>query len=382
MHSRTVTPLPRDQFPVADRFRYLDHARAAAPPTVVAHALARDASAATMLGATTQTRREARIEAVRQTLAELVGTGVDDVSFVTNTIHGLSVVLHGMPWAPGDQIAVAVDEYPLITASADTLSARGVGVVPIATTEDRGLDPAMLDETLAAAENVRLVVVSWVDYATGARNDIAALSAAAHRHGAWLVVDAIQGLGVLPADMASWGADAVIAGGHKWLLGPQGTGLLATSAALRATLQVTAPGWPLVGPDGHLAPHGEPSGRRFDPTTANLGGIGGLGAAAELLAGTGIAAIWDHVDSWCDHLVDALIGLGADVLSPRNPDRRSAIVTARFPGHDADHLVDRLVARGVIAHARHGGVRFSPHGWNDDDDLSSTVDALRHVLRG
>lgn len=377
-----MTPLPRDQFPVADRFRYLNHARAAAPPTVVAHALARDASAATMLGATTQDRREARSETVRRTLAGLVGTDTDNISFVPNTIHGLALVLHGLAWEPGDQVVVATGEYPLITASAQTLESRDVGLVAVALTDDRRLDPATLDEALAHADRVRLIVVSWVDYATGARNDIAALARVARRHGAWLVVDAIQGLGVLPADMAAWGVDAVVAGGHKWLLGPQGTGILATTPTLRATLNVTTPGWHLIDANGRLDPEADLTGRRFDPTTANLGGIGGLGAAADLLVGTGIDSIWHHVDAWCDHLVGALTDLGAQVLSPRGDDARSAIVTARFPEQDAGRVVDRLMTRGVVAHARHGGVRFSPHGWNDDEDLSATVEAIGQVLRG
>lgn len=335
-----------------------------------------------MLGATAQDRREMRCDAVRLTLAGLVGTDAENISFVTNTMHGLSLVLHGLSWDPGDQLAVATGEYPLITATAETLGSRGVEIVPIAMTDDRRLDPATLEETLAAADHVRLVIVSWVDYATGARNDIAALATVAHRHGAWLVVDAIQGLGVLPADMTAWGADAVVAGGHKWLLGPQGTGILATTAALRAALTVMAPGWRLIGPDGRLDGGADTTGRRLDPTTANLGGTGGLGAAADLLAGAGIDAIWRHVDAWCDQLLTALEDHGAEVLSPRGRDCSSAIVTARFAGRDADRLVDRLVARGIIAQSRHGGVRFSPHGWNDDDDLTATVEAVGQVLRG
>ena len=380
------TALPRDQFPVADRFRYLNHARTAAPPTVVAHALARDASASTMLGSTVDTRRWARTEAVRTTCAGLLGASVEDISFVRNTTDGMSLVANGIEWAAGDQVAVAEREYPLIRAMFASLADRGVEVIPVETADEGWtMAPEQLEQALASAGGaVRMVAVSWVGYARGGRNDLAALAQIAHRHGALLVADLIQGLGVIPADVSAWGVDAAAAGGQKWLLGPEGTGVLFTTPELRGQLRLLTPGWSSLVEDGdrtRLDLAADPSGRRLDGSTTNVGGIGGLGAAADLLAGTGVESIWRHVDQWCDQLVDALGPLGATILSPRDQDRRSSIVAARFDDAEADAIVDRLIPHGVIAAAWHGAVRFSPHGWNDDGDLAATLRALGRVLR-
>ena len=73
---------------------------------------------------------------------------------------------------------------------------------------------------------VMVSVVSWVGYAGGWRIDPAELAQVAHDHGALLLLDAIQGLGVFSIDVHATGVDFLAADGHKWMLGPEGAGLL------------------------------------------------------------------------------------------------------------------------------------------------------------
>ena len=380
----TTPPIPRYEFPVADRFRYLDHATLAAPPTMVAHAIAREASGATMLGSTAEDRRIERQERVRTDAAAVLGVPSDDVTFTGNTTHGMSIVATGLSWQPGDVVVVADHDHPLTTAPWQALADRGVEVRTVAVDEPTwSVDPARFDDALeAAGGRARAVVVSWVNAARGWRHDLAALAAVAHAHDAWLVVDLIQGLGVIPADLSAWGVDAAVAGGHKWLLGPEGTGLLHTSADLRAELHVGAPSWSSLAEDGErwrLDLDLDRTGRRFEGGTRNNIGTAGLGATVDMLLGVGIDAVWAHVIQWGDQLVRGLTELGADVVSDRSPAGRSAIVTATFGDHDPDALVEHLLARGLVVAARGGGVRFSPHGWNDHDDLAATLDAVANT---
>lgn len=386
MATLVAPPLPRDQFPVADRFRYLDHATAAAPPTVVAHALARDASSATMLGSAGHRRRSERVEEVRATCAGLLGAAVDDVSFVRNTTAGLALVANGIDWSPGDRVVVADRDHPLTIGAWSSVAAQGV-VLDVAAARDESWAVPLdsFRQVLEAGEGkVRAVVVSWVHYARGGRHDLAALAALAHQHGAILVVDVIQGLGVIPCDVGAWGVDAAVGGGQKWLLGPEGVGLLATTPELRERLRLREPGRGSMAEHGHqfsFDPTLNPTGRRFEGGSRNRAGIAGLGASTDLLAGVGIDTVWAHVDHWCDRLVTGLADLGATVVSDRSPAGRSPIVTATFGDADPVAIVERLVTRGVLAAPRGGGVRFSPHAWNNGDDLAVTLEALGRVLR-
>ena len=79
-------------------------------------------------------------------------------------------------------------------------------------------------------------------------------------------------------------------------------------------------------------------------------------------------------------LMDGLDDLGADVVTPREDDRRAGVVNARFPGKSAEALVETLVAERVHAAPRLGGVRFSPHLYNDDADVDRALEVLGRAL--
>ena len=70
----------------------------------------------------------------------------------------------------------------------------------------------------------RVLSLSWVQFGTGYRADLAAFAELAHSRGAIFIVDVIQGLGALPLDAGALGLDVVATGAHKWLMAPGGTG--------------------------------------------------------------------------------------------------------------------------------------------------------------
>lgn len=388
-------PLPRDQFPVADRYCYLDHAGIAAPPLVVAHAVARDASAGTMLGSVGTHRRDERAEQVRTSCAALLGVPAAEVTFLKSSAEGLRLLAFGLRWAPGDRVLLADCEHPATAHPWEALAALGVDVEAVPAEGPAWALPLDGFERAlrAGGGRVKVVVVSWVHYARGWRTDLAALAALAHEHGAILVADVVQGLGVIPCHLAEWGVDAAVADGHCWLLGPEGIGVLHLSPELRRTLwsatiddgdTATAGGPPDVGVDPPRSGDDQPgpsTDHRFEVGSPNRHGIAGLGAAADLLGGVGVPAIWSYVDAWCDEFAAGLVALGAEVLSDRSAEGRSAIVTARFGDADPGELTERLVTHGVIVSGRSDAVRFAPHGWNDESDLHAALRAVRRAWR-
>lgn len=379
-------PLPRDQFPVTDRFHYLDHATVAAPPAVVAQAVGRDAAAATMLGSAGEGARLARAESVRAGCATVLGGSVEDVAFVGGTSQGMGMIASGLTWSEGDVVITVDRDHSLTLGPWRALAPLGVEVRSVEVDEPAWSAPPerIADALAAAGGRARVVVVSWVNAARGFRHDLAPLAEVAHAHDALLVVDMIQGLGVIPAAVDRWGVDAAVAGAQKWLLGTNGLGILWTTPELRSQLRLTHPAWHLLvadGPTWVLDPAVDPSARRFEGGAANLTGLAALGAGVDLLVGAGIDEVWAHADSLADSLVDGLLELGVEVVSDRSAAGRSAIVSARLATRDADDVVDGLLVRGVVAASRLGCVRFSPHGWNDLDDVRAALDALRAVAR-
>ncbi len=366
-------PLDRSLFPVTERCTYLNVAHTCAPPTPVIEAMRGVIERQAALGSASCPDHEGAAEAVRRQAAALMGVPATDVAFTKNTTEGLGFVASGLAWAPGDRVLVPDGEFPSTAYPWLALADRGVVV-------DR-VPPEGLAGALETGPTPKVVATSWVQYGQGRRADLAALGRRCREAGALLCVDAIQGLGVLPADFEAWGVAFAAADGHKWLLGPEGAGVLYVRGEHLDRLRVLEPGWNSAADrdayeDRTLAL--DPTARRLEGGTLNVAGVLGLGAALDVLATAGIDRIWDHVDGLCERLVDALTAVGATVLSDRSPAGRSGIVSFAVPGHEPTAVKAALLDEGVVCSARAGGIRVSPHGYSTVEE----VDAVTAVVAG
>lgn len=364
-------PLDRSLFPVTERWAYLDHAHTGVPPTPVLAAMAAAVEQQSLLGSAASDGHEAAIEDVRSQAAALMGVPATDVAFVKNTTEGLGFVASGLEWREGDRVLLPEDEFPSTAYPWLALADRGVVVdrVPV---HD-------LPAAVSTGKPPTLVATSWVQAGRGYRTDLPALARECHDAGALLVVDAVQGLGVIPADLAAWGVDAAAASAFKWQLGPEGAGVLFVRGELQDRLRVLEPGWNSVAARDHYDDRVlalDSTARRFEGGTLNTSGILGLGAALQLLAAAGVDRIWSHVDALCDRLVAAVTDAGATVVSDRSPAARSAIVSFTVPGHEPAAVKGALRDEGVVVSARAGGVRVAPHGYCTEDDVDRVAAAV------
>lgn len=383
-------PLDRAEFPVTERWAYLNHAGVAPLPAGAADAIDAYARAVERDGGQATPGNDARVEEVRTAGAAMMGVDADDVAFVKNTTEGLGFVANGLcsegtGWSEGDRVVVPSIEFPSNLFPWTALRERGVDVVELDAVGEGQRLPLEAFEKALVAGGVRLVAVSWVQYARGWRVDVAGLARLCREHDALLVVDAIQGLGVVPAAFDDWGVDAVVADGHKWLLGPEGCGLMYVSPAFRDQLRVLEPGWHSVVQRGDYEDHRlvhDPTARRFEGGTPNYAGVWGLGASLDLLLETGVDRVWSHVDALCSRLVDGLAEVGAEVLTDRSGDGGSGIVAFRpaSAGRKGDVDVDAaaaaLIECGFVVRARAGAIRVSPHGYNTLEEIDALVEAV------
>jgi selenocysteine lyase/cysteine desulfurase len=380
-------PLPRDQFPVAERWVYLNHAGIAPLPRV-AYEAAREAGEAWLLeGGEAEPRYAAHIEDVRRRAATLMGCSWEQVAFIKNTTEGLSFAANGLEWKPGDRVIVPDSEYPSVLFPFLAFEDQGVEVVRIAPGEAHGELPVEAFAAALEAGPARLVALSWIQYGTGFRAALPEITALAHEHGALVCADIIQGLGVFPTDLPTWDVDIAMADGHKWLLGTEGQGFLYVAQRhLDAdTFRVTEPGWNSVTSRDDfdvLDLDLDTTARRYEGGGNNYAAITALGASIDLLTSTGIDPIWAHVDEWCQTAADELEKLGAHLVTTRDPEHRSGIVTFRVDGLTGAELRRRLKEAGIATRPRVGGVRVSPHGWNDDADLAALLAAVRDCIHG
>ncbi|MDQ4131809.1 MAG: aminotransferase class V-fold PLP-dependent enzyme [Actinomycetota bacterium] len=375
------TPLPRSEFPVTHEYAFLNNAGVGPLPAAACEAITGYLDDMRTRGSLATDDHLARVEQVRRGAADLLGVPADDVAFVRNTTSGLGLVASGLDWQPGDRVVVPDLEFPSNVYPWLALRDRGVTVDLIQPVgPGRTLPLELFDEALAR-EPARLVAVSWVQFGRGWRVDLAGLARLCHERGALLCVDAIQGLGVLPARFREWGVDFASADGHKWLLGPEGVGVFYVAAERRPLLRPLEPGWNSVAHRrqwDNLDLVLDESARRFEGGTQPVGLIFGLGASIDLLRRAGPAEVWRHVEHLTAMAADGLARVGAEVLSERSAGR-SGILSFEVPGRSPERVCAALLDRGVVTSPRGGGVRVSPHGYTDESDIDALVAAACEV---
>jgi selenocysteine lyase/cysteine desulfurase len=367
----------RNEFPVTRRWAFFDHA-AVAPLTARAQQAMHEWIAdITDNGDVHHGQWMSRVEAVRVLFGRLLNADPLDIAFVKNTSEGIGIVAEGYPWQAGDNVVTAEDEYPANQYPWLNLVRRGVEVRRVPSRQGR----VLLDDLNAALDSrTRLLSISWVEFATGFRNDIDAICELCRQRGVLFCLDAIQGLGVFPLDVQRTPVDFLAADGHKWLVGPEGAGILYMRRALVERLHPVGVGWnSVVGSrdfsriDFKLKPH---TGR-WESGSLNVAGIIGLGASVELLLGIGVDRMTARLLELTDQLCDEAGRGGWPVFSSRLPAEKSAIVSLVAPG-DTRRLVRACRDNGVVINSRAGRLRVSPHVYNNAEEIRRLLEVLNN----
>src|SRR5579871_3790576 len=225
-----------DQFPVREHLIYLNHAAVAPVVKRAADAMKHLADDCTQFGSLHYDQWLAAYESLRVAAAKLIGADRSEIALVKNTSEGIATVAIGLDWKPGDRVVAFEEEFPANYFPWKRLESRGVRVTWLSVK-----DP--LDRIDEACRGARLLAISFVQYLSGYRAPLRAIGDICRRHGCLYLVDAIQGLGAFPIDVKQCGIHALAADGHKWLLGPEGCGILYIDAELQAQVEPVEFGW-------------------------------------------------------------------------------------------------------------------------------------------
>ncbi len=374
----------RRQFPVTAELAYLNHAAIGTMPRAAADRMSAAAAEVAATGDRGWPERNGEVERVRGRVARLLGAReAHEVAFTGNTSEALSVVAYGLDWRDGDNVVGPESEFP-----SDLYPWMGVAEVSGRQVEYRRVPERQGrvdagDLVAAMDERTRVVAVSWVQYASGHRVDLEALARACRERDALLVVDAIQGLGALALDVERSGVDVCALASHKWLLGPEGLGLLYVSDRVVEAVRSTRRGWRSVASRYRwdvVDPAPAEGALRFEAGTLNVYGIHALGASLDLLLGLGPEAVERRVLALAERAARGLAERGFALAAPRSPGEVSGIVAGTHPDRSADELAEALAERGVIVSARAGRLRVSPHVYNADEELDRLLAELDRLL--
>jgi selenocysteine lyase/cysteine desulfurase len=306
----------------------------------------------------------AQDQRMRDAVAAISGFNSDQVIFQPNTSEGLMHAMFGLTGA----IALSPLEFPSLTYAAQRAS-EALGVLsPIWLETDHGrVTPGNIRDQLTSTTVA--VAVSLVDYRTGYLADLDGIRQVIGDR--LLIVDAIQGLGVVEAPFEV--ADVVACAGYKWARAGAGTGFLALSDRAAEQLIPVWSGYTGGDTDDQVAPSIAPPIRGaggFTVSKPDPVAQARLAAALEQIAQVGVGAIRDRVTEIVSQVIEIADEYAIPVVSSRDERERAGIVVLEPAADQLTVLAASLHNHGISVTIRNGTVRLSAHATTDDETLA------------
>jgi selenocysteine lyase/cysteine desulfurase len=362
----------RHQFPVTERLIYLNHAAVSPLSRRAAEAMQQLAQDALEYGSLHYDKWMATYQGVRESAAALINSTPEEIALVKNTSEGVATIAMGIDWRPGDIVVAFQEEFPANFYPWKRLEAHGVKVRWLSVFDD----PDHIDE---AATGARLLAISFVQYLSGYRVDLNRIGEICSRRGCFFFVDAIQGMGAFPINVREMKIDALAADGHKWLIGPEGCGLLYVRREVQDQIEPVEFGWTNVAKYADYASRDmalRPDAGRYECGTLNTIGCYGLRAALDLLLEIGVEKIAPAVQALGDRVWEGVRERGFETLGKRSPETGAGIVSFRKAGVESHVLVRHLREAGISAAARQGWVRIAPHFYIGSEEIDRMLATL------
>jgi cysteine desulfurase/selenocysteine lyase len=365
----------RDEFPVTKNLIYLNHAAVSPLCRPSAEAMKWLADDACQNGSLHYDVWMDCYTGLRAVTAKLINGTPEEIAIVKNTSEGIATVALGLDWKAGDRVVAFKEEFPANYYPWLRLEPRGVQLTWLSI-----YDPL---ETIAeAVKGARLLAISYVNYLSGHRVDIRAIGELCRDAGCFYFVDAIQGMGAFPLDVEACHIDALAADGHKWMLGPEGNGVLYVRKQWLDSIEPVEFGW--TNP-ANYADYGSrdmtlrPDAGRYECGTLNTIGCFGQRASLELLLKAGIDQVAASVWARAHQLALGVKAKGYELFLEHTEESGSGIVSFRHPAVDCRVLVSDLKRRKITAAPRQGWVRMSPHFYISPEAIEEVLDALPAV---
>lgn len=320
---------------------------------------------------------EALAERTRTVAARFLGCDVSEIVVTNSTTSGMNAVAQGLRLAAGDRILITDQEHSgglhcwkyfekYYGAKIDTVAIR------------RGEfnSDAIVEKFKSSIDNrTKLISLSHVFSSTGLRMPVAEISALARANGILCIVDGAQAAGAIKVNVKELGCHAYATSGHKWLMGPKGTGLLYISKDAQAAIRP-------IQFDESYNTYNNGNG------VVNLPCILGLAKAIEHLESIGMNKVEEHNLSLRNRLFDKLQNVtNMQVVSPPAGQLASPMITLLLADKfKRQAFVKMLLDKHKISiratHPEFGfnGIRFSMHAFNTEKEVDRAADILRKEL--
>ena len=366
----------RASIPTSQKYVYLNHAACAPLPVPVQRAQTHyleerslDAEVAFDLWLT-------KAEETRRLAAEFIHAAPEEIAFLKNTSEGINLAASLPDYKKGDNVITTDLEFPSNYMPWFDLQRKGV-TFRVVKNKNGALDYE--DFKRAVDDNTRCLAVSHVEFATGFKNDLKALSELCQDHDAYFFVDPIQSLGALNMDCTRTRIDFFSSGCYKWLMSELGISIFYIKKELINTFHPSVIGWFSLKDYENYEnfnrenPEIADTARKFECGNLNFYGIYTLNASLKFLSS--YPKVEERVMGLADYLIERLTDKNFDVQTPAE---HAGIVN--FKVKNPKKVVEKLKKDNIIVSSRAGGIRVSAHFWNTEDELDTLLKAVLQAV--
>ncbi len=372
----------RQDFPITRDAVYFQSAAMSPIPTAVFNAIVENYRKIHRQGDVHWEKDMDRYRKLCGDIASLINTEQDNICFVQNTSTAMSLLalsIKNETEGPFNVVSTE-EEFPASTIGFEHL---GIAMRYVQPVDARYPIEAIIEQT---DDQTAAVVTSYIQYATGFRQDLHTLGKILHDKGILFIVNATQAFPFYPLDVESMHIDALTCSLHKWGLTGHIGSLFFTSSDFRNIFPVPWIGWLSVDAGENLihtaknAPFDiHDSARRYEFGTFNLQTILAFQESLDYLQSIGFANIRARILELTDYLVLGLNKLGVEVVSPvKSPDERSPIVSFSLMEKN-EECIKKLADKSILVSSRAGYIRVAVNIFNNFEDIDKLLSVLHSI---
>jgi selenocysteine lyase/cysteine desulfurase len=366
----------RTDFPITKSYTYLANAAISPIPRPVAQEISRFYKGMLNQAGSLWPDWIKEMEHARDLYARFINASSNEVGFTHSTSEGMNIIAH-MLHTKGSVISNELEFPSSILPWLNT----GSHIRFVKAKNGRILKQDISD---VINSKTKLMVISHVQYSTGFRQDLVDLSELTKKHGLFLIVNPTQSLGALHFDVKEFNVDFMASNGHKWLLSSFGIGTIFVKREYLENVEFHPPFYSQLGQkerdvfDNNKI-NMSTTASRFELGSPHFSNILSLKAAIDYISKIGVGHIERRILDLTSYLIEKLDELNLDIVSPIEQEKsRSGIIV--FKMQSPEEIVRKLERKRIIVSARGGGIRVSPHFYNNEQDIDVLIQGIRSLM--
>lgn len=382
----------REDFPITKSYTYLANAAITPIPLPVYTEILKFYQGAVYHGGTIWSDWIDAMEETRELYSKFIGAdSKDEIAFTHSTSEGMNIIAHIL----SDKGLVISNELEFPSTNLPWVN-KNYKNIKFLKSDYEGKIPIiniakMIDKFHGnRGKQVKTILTSHVQFSNGFRQDLEELGKLTQRKDLHLVVNATQSLGAMSLDVKNFNIDFMASNGHKWMLSSFGIGAIYIKRKYLRDKDYFKPTFfSLSGQkkkdnfDNNTLLDSSYSATRFELGTPHFQNIVALKAAIIYTSKIGIKQIEKRILGLTDYLIDKLVNIDIEILSPVAEKKyRSGIIVFKPKKENPSQIVMKLQKNNrIIVSARGKGIRLSPHFYNNEEDIDNLISALVNILK-